>query len=550
MHRPGWWNTVAAGTIPSGESLSEIPGLCWFALRRLPPLLDAFGKEIDGVRAAGDIEYIHRMRVASRRLRAALPIFEPCFPAKSYARWMREITRITRALGEARDADVQIAYLQKFQKKKTRPAGLPSMPAGSSRDPVPAARYLLVILERERRNLQPAVEKSLDSLERSHVIDEMHAAFRDLEERARAHRRLPPLYTLPMAAAYRIDKRLLALHSYEPWISHPEAVAEHHATRIAAKKLRYTLEIYSPLYRNGLKKYLLRVKRVQEILGDLHDCDVWIDRVARILLHERTVLRSRRGADRPDPAVLASLKAFLAVKEQERRAVYRRFTRYWASLARAGTWDELRRSLENKRRTRFLPPRTGTGASARAAPGEPARVSPGSTPHGKNVTNLSLMLFDATVPLHALGGNERLLLETAGMFHGASRKTRRGGNTGHGARAVLVDEHLPFDLSSRATIMLCIALSRGKPDLSARPLFCLLEPQEQKTPVVLASLLRVADALDFRHTGAVTRIGADISGDPVVFSLISDRDCTAEKKKAEQKADLFTLALGKRVVIV
>ena len=550
MHRPGWWNTVAAGTTPSGEPLPEISGLCWFALRRLPPLLDAFEKEIEGVRAAGDIEYIHRMRVASRRLRAALPIFEPCFPAKSYARWMREITRITRALGEARDADVQIAYLRKFQKKKILNADLPSMPAGSSRDPVPAARYLLLILERERRNLQPAVVKALDSLERSQVPAEMRAAFENLEERARAHRRLPPLHTLPMAAAYRIDRRLLALHSYEPWISHPEAVAEHHATRIAAKKLRYTLEIYSPLYRNGLKKYLLRVKRVQEILGDLHDCDVWIDRVAGILLHERAVLRSRRGADRPDPAVLASLKAFLAVKERERRAMYRRFTRYWASLARAGTWDELRSSLDTRRRTRFCPPRQGTGAAARAVAGEPARVSPGSTPHGKTVTSLSLMLFDATAPLHALGVHERLLLETAGMFHDTSRKTRQGGNDGHGARAVLNNERLQFDLSGRAVIMLCIALLRGRTDPSGRPLFNLLSPQEQKTAVILASLLRIAGALDFRHTGAVTRVGADISGDPVVFTTTSDRDCTAEKRKAEQKADLFVRALGKRVVIV
>jgi CHAD domain-containing protein len=86
-------------------------------MQRLPPLLEAFEKEIEGVRAAEDIEYIHRMRVASRRLRAALPLFLSCLPQKQYARWMKEITGITRALGEARDADVQIAFLARFRKK-------------------------------------------------------------------------------------------------------------------------------------------------------------------------------------------------------------------------------------------------------------------------------------------------------------------------------------------------------------------------------------------------------------------------------------------------
>ena len=89
-------------------------------MQKLPGLLDAFTGEIAGVKEAQDIEYIHRMRVASRRLRAALPLFRPCFPEKQYAKWMQEITKITRALGDARDADVQIAFLQKILKKNTK----------------------------------------------------------------------------------------------------------------------------------------------------------------------------------------------------------------------------------------------------------------------------------------------------------------------------------------------------------------------------------------------------------------------------------------------
>ena len=91
---------------------------CIFGIQRLLPLVDAFSNEIHGVKTAQDIEHIHRMRVASRRLRAALPLFASCFPEKKYQVWMEEIRTVTRALGEARDTDVQIAFLTKLIKKR------------------------------------------------------------------------------------------------------------------------------------------------------------------------------------------------------------------------------------------------------------------------------------------------------------------------------------------------------------------------------------------------------------------------------------------------
>lgn len=61
-----------------------------------------------------DIERVHDMRVATRRLRAALEIFEPCFPAQQFDEALREVKAIADALGERRDADVTIAALQGF----------------------------------------------------------------------------------------------------------------------------------------------------------------------------------------------------------------------------------------------------------------------------------------------------------------------------------------------------------------------------------------------------------------------------------------------------
>jgi len=61
-----------------------------------------------------DIERVHDMRVATRRLRAALEIFEPCFPPPQHKEVLREVKAVADALGGRRDADVTIAALEHF----------------------------------------------------------------------------------------------------------------------------------------------------------------------------------------------------------------------------------------------------------------------------------------------------------------------------------------------------------------------------------------------------------------------------------------------------
>jgi CHAD domain-containing protein len=67
-----------------------------------------------GVLDTSDIEAVHRMRVATRRLRAALEVFAPCFPAKRHKRVLNDVKRLADVLGERRDPDVAIANLTEF----------------------------------------------------------------------------------------------------------------------------------------------------------------------------------------------------------------------------------------------------------------------------------------------------------------------------------------------------------------------------------------------------------------------------------------------------
>jgi CHAD domain-containing protein len=68
----------------------------------------------DGVLDMEDVEPLHDMRVATRRLRAALEVYAPCFPSKRHRKALKRIKRLADALGERRDRDVAIAFLTEF----------------------------------------------------------------------------------------------------------------------------------------------------------------------------------------------------------------------------------------------------------------------------------------------------------------------------------------------------------------------------------------------------------------------------------------------------
>jgi CHAD domain-containing protein len=82
-----------------------------------------------GVLDVADIERLHDMRVATRRLRAALEVFGPCFPRKRLKRDLSEVKELADALGERRDRDVAIASMEELSEKMAASdrAGIESM---------------------------------------------------------------------------------------------------------------------------------------------------------------------------------------------------------------------------------------------------------------------------------------------------------------------------------------------------------------------------------------------------------------------------------------
>lgn len=75
----------------------------------------------DGVLDLGEIEHLHDMRVATRRLRAALEVFQPCFPRKRHRKALKRVKALADALGERRDLDVEIEALQGLAEEVSEP---------------------------------------------------------------------------------------------------------------------------------------------------------------------------------------------------------------------------------------------------------------------------------------------------------------------------------------------------------------------------------------------------------------------------------------------
>jgi CHAD domain-containing protein len=105
-----------------------------------------------GVLDTVDIERVHDMRVATRRLRAALEIFEPCFPGRLLKPALKEVKRLADALGERRDRDVAIDALERFgaMMPAADRAGISSLVAELRREQVEANEALAGCVTEER----------------------------------------------------------------------------------------------------------------------------------------------------------------------------------------------------------------------------------------------------------------------------------------------------------------------------------------------------------------------------------------------------------------
>jgi len=283
-----------------------------------------------------DVECVHQARVASRRLRAALRVFEECFPTRKVRKWRKEIRRVTQGLGAARDKDVQIAFA----------VGVAAEMRGTDRKNRPGIERWLLRLRQEREALQPAVLAEVDRLEASPAL----AALRARVERTRTslRRRGTPVQSeyAFRRSGRQIRKRLKELLKLRSCLDDTEAQEEHHQMRIAAKRLRYTLEICNPACGNRLGDVVKIVKTLQTVLGDIRDCDVWAETIESFIAAERRRTREYFGHDRNFRRLGPGLEFLRDERIAHRHELFGELVTFWRGLEDRGLWPSLTAFIE------------------------------------------------------------------------------------------------------------------------------------------------------------------------------------------------------------
>ncbi len=84
------------------------------------------------------------------------------------------------------------------------------------------------------------------------------------------------------------------MFDWAPAMRDPENVEELHNMRIAAKRLRYTMELFTPCFGDDFQRSLKTVEAIQERIGAIHDCDVLLPLLSRTL--DKETEREKKGA--------------------------------------------------------------------------------------------------------------------------------------------------------------------------------------------------------------------------------------------------------------
>ena len=204
-------------------------------------------------------------------------------------------------------------------------------------------------------------------------------------------------------AKKRIDRRLAKLVAFEPCLADATQIEAHHEMRIAAKHLRYTMEIFRPAYAGELDGHLATVKKLQEMLGDIHDCDVWLDLLAGFIARETkraekwygassgTSAKSKPRASAASAArsinrLQAGIEHLRAARQADRERIFTELGDCWRKLRAEAALDGLTALLgetlaQAKAKAQAAASRRGgreTGERSRRSPGRRS----GSAPRG------------------------------------------------------------------------------------------------------------------------------------------------------------------------
>ncbi len=277
-----------------------------------------------------DPEGVHQMRVISRRLRSAISDFRPFLRRTKLPQ--AKLRVIADALGAVRDQDVALVALEALE----------------ARASLEAAEGIALIVEEHRRRRKEA-RANLKIHIKPSWIGEFRVEFQSELENVSLRR-------IKNVAATAVDDnsisfrylgreiilaRIKELRDASPNLYFPFQIEQLHELRILAKRLRYAVELFSGCWQR-MGDDAKEIALLQTSLGELHDCDVWLNSLGKRLKQ----LAHRNQTDEPTRKLRAGAAWLIKHFAKERSEHYRNALTRWEEWQAASFLDGLRSTLE------------------------------------------------------------------------------------------------------------------------------------------------------------------------------------------------------------
>jgi CHAD domain-containing protein len=262
--------------------------------------------------AEEDIEYVHQLRVGTRRADAALRIFKDCLPKKAHRKARRRLKQLRRAAGMARDWDVFLADLleREAEADAKHRAGLDFLIGYALGQRTAAHDELEAVYQDQGSGFETFFTRTIDAV-RPPNDPSGPAVLVDLAR--------------PILFERLQDLEGAALGDLSDY-------SQLHQVRIAGKRLRYAMEVFADCFDSTFRDTLYpRVEDLQEILGRANDSHVAAERL--VCLRDRLRHTCATAWPRLQPGIEQLLRSHQRRLPQDRR----RFLKWWGQWHPAGS---------------------------------------------------------------------------------------------------------------------------------------------------------------------------------------------------------------------
>lgn len=308
---------------PTEVSASMSVGEVAYAVMRSQ--FSTFLRHEPGTRIGEDSEELHDMRVASRRLRAAMQVFKDALPVRS-KKLRDELKWIAGVLGEVRDLDVQLEQLEEWVSEADP----------EDRDPLGELRE---VLKERRMKERRAMLRALDSRRYASFVK----AYSAFLERGPSPRSSYARRGVVEVGPDLVTKRYRKFRKAGDLVRKDSPAEEYHELRKRGKRLRYALEFHSEVYGKAAAELIKALKSLQDVLGDHQDAEVAVAQLRELALPAKD-----RGGGSLSPRTVFVMggiahryRTLAAGLREEFPAAY--------SEVKGKRWRRLRKAMEKER---------------------------------------------------------------------------------------------------------------------------------------------------------------------------------------------------------